>query len=311
MLNPGSSSRASAMRLQHPLQKVSQTSRESWQLTRACWKSSPSSSLSALSSDRFKAILLEQAQLNNRVAARILLLEKEWSLLKYHGASKYLQQKWSSRRALPSANHSNQQPNAEQRSNKNKEVLTETAQIAFMITSRMKQQLREELGYNETLLKDMTPLQASLVLQNQIIADNYNDELPQLEEDYHKQQELKRKEEGDLRVRIEQREAEGNQVEPVNESPRSTYTDSSHSKQVPPQTPFLQHSSVSSVNQSTGGNKVIWYEVIQTQPDGEEQKMGLYKCTEEAQEGIDALQYIAERRKEKKDVKFSIRPSLR
>jgi hypothetical protein len=256
---------------------------------------------------------LEQAQLNNRVAARILLLEKEWGLFKYHGASKYLEQKWSSRRALPRANDNNQQPNAEQRSNKNKEVFTETAQIAFMITSRMKQQLREELGYNETLLKSMTPLQASLVLQNQIIADDYNDKLPQLEKDYHKQQELKRKEEEELRARIEQHEAELDQVAPVNESPCSTYTESPPSKQVlrPPQTPFLQHASVSSVNQSTGGIKITWYEVIQTQPDGEEQKMGLYKCPEEAQEGIDALQYIAERRKEKKDVKFSIRPSLR
>ncbi|GAX26160.1 hypothetical protein FisN_18Hh276 [Fistulifera solaris] len=306
MLNTASSSRASAMQLQHLLQKVSQTSRESWQLTRACWKSSP-----ALSSDRLKAILLEQAQSNNRVAVRLLLLEKEWVLLKYHGASKYLQQKWSSRRALPNATDSNQQLNVEQRSdNNNKEVVTETAQIAFMITSRMKQQLREELGYNETLLKAMTPLQASLVLQNQIIADDYNDKLPQLE-DYHKQQELKRKEEEELRARIEQHKAEENELARVNESSRSSSTESFPSKQVSSQTPFLQNASLSSVSQSTGGNKITWYEVIQIRPDGEEQNMGLYKSSEEAQEGIDALQYIAQRRKEKKDVTFSIRPSLR
>jgi hypothetical protein len=259
-----------------------------------------------------KAILLEQAQSNNRVAVRLLLLEKEWGLLKYHGASKYLQQKWSSRRALPNATDSNQQLNVEQRSdNNNKEVVTETAQIAFMITARMKQQLREELGYNETHLRAMTPLQASLVLQNQIIADDYNDKLPQLEKEYHKQQELKRKEEEELRARRAQHEAKESEVAHVNESTRTISTESSPSKQEPSQTPLLQNSSVSIVNQITGGNKITWYEVIQTQTDGDEQKMGLYKSPEEAQEGIDALQYIAQRRKEKKDVTFSIRPSIR
>lgn len=241
--------------------------------------------------------------MHNQVAVRILLLEKEWGLFKYHGASGYLQRKWASGSTLP-----NNEPDHEQKNDKKED---DTAQIAFMITSRMKQQLQEALGYSETLIKSMTPLQASLVLKYQILPYEYNGKLPQLEEDYHIQQEQKRQAEQEKRTRHSQLEQEGNQSAAVNES-FSTSTESSNSPQVPLETSSPSTASMLfNDNLPTGRTRIKWYEVIQTQPNGEETKLGLYRTPEEAQEGVDALKYIAEKRQEMNRTQLSIRPSLR
>lgn len=309
MINSSASSGAWKVRLQNIWQNVSQTSRESWQLTRACCKpsSNSSSALSALSADRFKTTLLEHAQMSNQVAVRILLLEKEWSVFKYYGAYGYLQRKWSSGPSLPKIdNDKDGKPNHEQEKNNEKE--DETAKIAFMITARMKQQLQEELGYNEALIKSMTPLQASLVLNHRISLVEYSVKLPQVEEDYRIQQERKIQKDQERRTRQVQQEKEETHRATMIES---ISTESSNAHQIPPDTPLPCSPVIVNVDLVSESKKITWYEVIQSLPNGEETKLGLYRTPEEAQEGIDALQYIAEKRQKISEAKLSIRPSLR
>ena len=180
-----------------------------------------------------------------------------------------------------------------------------------MITSRMKQQLQEELGYNETLIKSMTPLQASLVLKHKIGFEEYDGRLPQLEEEYRIQAESEIQEQQERRAQQAERDREEMQLAAMNELP-STSAKSSISQHDLHQVPSSNAEPVSvSTNQPNEVNKIMWYEVIQTQPNGEENTLGLYRTPEEAQEGIDALKYIAEKRQESTKAKLSIRPSLR
>lgn len=169
-----------------------------------------------------------------------------------------------------------------------------------MITSRMKQQLQEELGYSDTFIKSMTPLQASLVLQHQISPKDYDGKVSQLVEDYHAQQEQQRVQE---LQRKEQEEREQQQ--------QTAMESNSHQLHAPSPNSTAGSHNTDAQNPLTQRSGITWYEVIQTEPNGEESKMGLYRSPEEAQEGIDALEYIAERRQQKKGATLSIRPSLR
>ena len=235
--------------LQNILQQTQTTGKESVQLARACWAASSSSSLrhrgtsAAGGGGDYKTALLQQAQQHgNRTAIRLLLLEKEYGLLRYHGLSSYLQQTawWNRRRQqilrmLPSflSLASNGSSNSSSSSSKNtistghgddkddgleKQSSSNcsrdgdntnnnngVAKVAFMVTGRMKSELVESLGYDDSLIRSMTPVEASLVLEHRISPNDYSERIPVLRKE---QEEAVALEAAEQQALLRQREEE-------------------------------------------------------------------------------------------------------
>lgn len=141
-----------------------------------------------------KTVLLQQArQDNNHTAVQMLHMEKEVGLIRYHGVVPYLQQQeWSwMKRLLPSAGSSGFSSSSSSsrdwrtnssltQSQSSPENNTKVAQVAFMITSRMKMELMDDLGYTEEQVRSMTPLVAGLVLDERVAPGEYESRMPQL-----------------------------------------------------------------------------------------------------------------------------------
>ena len=150
-------------------QKWQQTYRESTQLAAVCWVAwrQPQPDI--------KTVVIQQArQEGNAIAVRLLLWEKEWGLIRYHGLTGYIEQTqwWKSRFLnrkrrirhgfLSSCKSTNSlteglgDKNAEITSEKTRLVIAKQEQqskasnlspntvgkVAFMVTSRMKAQLK-------------------------------------------------------------------------------------------------------------------------------------------------------------------------
>ena len=133
-----------------------------------------------------KSVLLEQSRGGENSIAPIIL--KEIGLMKYLGFTEYLKRGMlatstgmpnianrasSSGRGPPSvttaANKSSGNSNASTAN-------TSTASVAFMITSSMKRDLIDGLGYDMETIRRMKPQQASLVLHNRINSESYNEQ---------------------------------------------------------------------------------------------------------------------------------------
>lgn len=83
------------------------------------------------------------------------------------------------------------------------------AKVAFMITSSMKQELKDKLGYDADQIKQMTPQQASIVLYHAVSPDTFDGRLPILEEEFAMEQEEKqRQQEQDRALKLQQEQEE-------------------------------------------------------------------------------------------------------
>jgi hypothetical protein len=135
-------------------------------------------------------ILLREAQeSNNTVAVSYLRIEKELNLMRYHGFMGYLRQSWWlqqlpeqwSRRLrglgppLVSSTFESQQ----QRSS------STMARVAFMITAAQRAALVDKLGYTAHQIKQLTPLEATLILEHNIQPIESKSRLKTLVQDYH------------------------------------------------------------------------------------------------------------------------------
>lgn len=162
-------------------------SRESWQLVKGVAKQ-----LAETRTLQFRQVLLTQArqpQNPNYTAARILQWDKEIGLIQYYGVTGYMREKkwlslssWqssltsslssSSSSSSPSKDDSTT-PNAHTNTKEEKdthpnEATPNVAQVAFMVTSSMRTELTERLGYEAADIRKLTPVQASLILQNDL-----------------------------------------------------------------------------------------------------------------------------------------------
>ena len=147
-------------------------------------------------------------QQDNRVARSLLQLHKEVHLLQYHGPRKYffeqnnypyqlLPSSWTtyfSRNVLedeqPSASQQKSTTNSAQSSSQtsSSSSTSTVAKVPFVITTAMKESLFA-LGYETTHTKRLTPLDAHLLLQHQVLPEDIHERLPILQANHQKEQE--------------------------------------------------------------------------------------------------------------------------
>jgi hypothetical protein len=154
-------------------------------------------------SETIKSVLLEEARrepLPNTLAISILKIDKEVGLVRYWGLAEYLKQnqpafsftslssKLFSGKVSPvtdiadnGINNNDKNYDDDDSSGASPRPTHGAARVAFMITSSMKRDLIDGLGYQTSVLKGMTPKQASLVLHHRVPSESYCETIPGLE----------------------------------------------------------------------------------------------------------------------------------
>lgn len=149
----------------------------------------------------FQDILLQEAnEKNNSIAAFLLKVKREYNLVQYDGLSTYMHKNINVMKPLrgiiyesssTSTLHNNTPKDLES-DDKVQKTKAKKATIAFMITSNQKQQLKDILGYDTIQIKKLTPLQASLIIQNHILPENI-DQVQKLVQEFHREEGEKKK----------------------------------------------------------------------------------------------------------------------
>jgi len=211
-----------------------------------------SGGMTVTAAERIKSVLLEEARrdpLPNTVATSILKIDKEVGLVRYWGLAEYLKQN-PPFAALLSSNPSSAEtvtgsnpehdssvsPNAPGSAtgsggdgvgvggsaSSKPTTSANTARIAFMITSSMKRDLVDGLGYPASAIKGMTPQQASLVVHHRLPPESYDEQIPELEKSFAEaQQQQQQKQE---QARIIESAASVEEEKPSSEPSASTTT---------------------------------------------------------------------------------------
>mmetsp|Transcript_9840 Transcript_9840/g.17972 ORF Transcript_9840/g.17972 Transcript_9840/m.17972 type:complete len:231 (-) Transcript_9840:61-753(-) len=168
---------------------------------------------------------------------------------------------------------------------------TDKKKIAFMITTSMKQDLQETLGYPAEDIKKITPLQASLILNHKVPPEEFQERLPILEREYEEEQEKQRQQEIEEQEAKMARQTSQQESQPEQEHQDYTFTTTSSS--------FTPTELASSLGIESGFSDT-WYEVVEVKPHtGERVRQGLYPNPEEAQLGLETRVMIRERQREK------------
>lgn len=280
-------------RWNHLLQKASTASRESWQLladytTRRNWKQ----------------VLLDHRS-SNEVAIRLLSMEKEWSLLRYHGFRGYLKQRSKAlTTATTSSNTDSDALSPLSAATKSLPSTTTTAQISFMITTAMKQELMD-VGYTEADIRKLNPIQATLILRHGVSPQEQEDRLPLLLQQHEVDMQLL--------AQQQQEEAERQRME-VERQQQSVVVSPPPSAVEQPSGLASWFTRSASRNQlsSLRASSTVWYELVETQAvDGvvQENVVGLFVSLEEAQLGKETQQHFELRRNVQRN--YEIRTSVR
>lgn len=261
--------------MSHWAQKVTRVGRDGYNLVRAVIQHREK---------HFKPLLLEHARNSNSVATSLLQVDKEVGLVKYHGLSGYIKQRFQSTSAVTVADSSE-----ENSLTANSSGTAKTARIAFMVTATMKAELMDRLGYDVDQIKSMTPLQASLILNQSIQPEELETKLPLAEQEYEAQRQREEQE-----MRLLQAEQEVQQViSSVNYK----------SDEMTGKTQYFGGGYMSR-NELNENRKIgsffsasEWFEVIEINKNGEESRVGLYQDKEEAELGLKTRRDIAEAKK--------------
>jgi len=334
-----------------------------------------SGGMTVTAAERIKSVLLEEARrdpLPNTVATSILKIDKEVGLVRYWGLAEYLKQNppfaTFSFAALLSSNPSSAEtvtgsnpehdssvsPNAPGSAtgsggdgvgvggsaSSKPTTSANTARIAFMITSSMKRDLVDGLGYPASAIKGMTPQQASLVVHHRLPPESYDEQIPELEKSFAEEQQQQEQEQAriiesaasveedkpssepsastttmdssiadsgsdsDASVRssspAEGSSSDGSSDSELQRMPASSSVDDSHESSSAPFASSSTENAPPTSAPSMYGNG-LWYEVVEIQTEpASEIRHGLYKDREEALLGLDTRQRIQAKR-EKED----------
>jgi hypothetical protein len=281
----------------------------------------------------FKPVLLEHARQSNAVANSLLQVDKHVGLVRYYGVMGYVKQQWQPALKGEDADTSTLSFSTSATAT----TTTATARVAFMITASMKEELAEKLGYAIDQVKQMTPLQASLVLHHQITPDVLEEQLPIVEQQYeeqkeeeqrqreleikakenlHQEMELKKKQEQLKRQeKQQQQQQQQEQVEQQQQQQVAIEGGTSFSKQLPKRSfsgenAFGYHSSNLLLSpESDPDNEFanFWFEIIETNNETDEiSRVGLYHDEKEALIGLETRQDIAYRKG--RPLEFEMRP---
>ncbi len=303
-------------------------------------KRSQPTSLSSVTNEsvgeRIKSVLLQQARRDpvpNSMAITMLKIDKEIGLVKYWGFAEYLRQNQSlfsfstisARLMNQKADSTNSDGSHDDTIDsastgggsevaKNPTNSASTARIAFMITSSMKSDLVDGLGYQASDVKGMTPQQASLVLHHRLAPESYEEEISNLEKEFEEEQEKRQREQQQELQTLESSEEElaesksstngssDSLVQASEESNGESTTlliesSSSHKNEDAPSPPTPQQHTLDDIE--IRGDTDLWYEVVEIQEDGVERneiRHGLYKDRDEAVLGLEARQDIHSKR---------------
>eukprot|EP00934_Nitzschia_sp_Nitz4_P008665 Nitzschia sp. Nitz4//scaffold188_size43225//1742//2521//NITZ4_007341-RA/size43225-processed-gene-0.5-mRNA-1//1//CDS//3329539832//8655//frame0 len=238
----------------------------------------------------------------------MLLVDKEIGLVRYHGLVPYLQKQnlpqlsWfgSSKVIAPSTHEpvgtpASPTPSTSDPTNaiSGQEPNHKTAQVAFMITSSMRQQLSQEMGYSIEQIKQMTPTQASLLLRHNIPPEEMADRLPKAEETYEQQRAVKD-------IPKQEPQPQKSSSVPERFSPQEAHqaanvslsTEAASTPRTPESDSFHSDNSLSVET----WNNVTWFEIVETKQiiDGKQiQRVGLYRDRSEAELAMQTRREIA------------------
>lgn len=147
-------------------------------------------------------ILLREARESNEVATSYLRIEKEINLVRYYGIAGYLRernlfqfhtytwlqsqlpQSWRRGRLGPSS-LSTFEPQQSRMMTTAGSSSSTMARVAFMITASQRSALVTKLGYNTEQIKQLTPLEATLILEHNIQPMEAESRLKTLVEEYN------------------------------------------------------------------------------------------------------------------------------
>jgi hypothetical protein len=250
-----------------------------------------------MSSSVVRPILLDHARQANRVATSMLKVDKEFGLMKYWGFPGYLKQRLS----FGSSSTATRTTGAATIVSTGDDTPAKGGRIAFMLTAAMKTELADRLGYSPEDVKKMTPVQASLILNNSIPHEEMAYLLPILEKDYHEavEREQHQKAEEEKLLKMQQQEQEKQQkLQEPSYIPSPTVGDASiydKHRDIMSTTVNDGYASANILLNPTWGSGKKWYEVTESTADGESTRVGLYTDLDEAKLGMEARQYIADR----------------
>jgi hypothetical protein len=237
-----------------------------------------------------KPILLDHARNSNSIATSLLHVDKEVGLVKYYGLSGYLKQRLQSTSALVASD--DYSSSSEASSPAATSSGGSTAKIAFMVTASMKQDLSERLGYDADQIKAMTPLQASLILNESIKPEEMDTKLPIAEQEYEAQ---RQKDEDEARLRADQEQQSSDYQNKVSVDYQQAASTGS-STQFFGQGGYMSRNELEDIRGSNIGaffSASEWFEVTEINSKGESSRVGLYQDKEEAELGLQTRQDIA------------------
>ena len=307
---------------------------------------------------QFQQTLVQQAQQRNRTALSLLRTQKEWNDMRYYGLVSYLRQKiplpaimagpQTLAASSPFRSVSTDSSNTDTSSTSTTTAVSGStlpppspnatatpAKVAFMVTGRMKGQLAE-LGYTAEEIKSMTPVEASLVIGQNIEPADKDDKLPLLVQEYEEQQ-AKAHEQAAVAAA---EAAAKQQVSAENEPSADAHADGAAAAETfapPPRSRRGGPSWSERLLGSMASENVIdkptaissrshmpsfssareWYEVVEEYPDygGSQEVVALHSTEEEAQVDanlrLEIMGKRAEEQKKKVNVEYSIRKAIR
>lgn len=304
---------------------ILERSRESWLL------------LSAAPRGNFQQSLVQEARGGtNQTALSLLRYQKEWNDMRYYGFLNYMRAQvpslmgWPAFSTLQSSSvaPSSSPATISTQVSGGEESSPPKAQVAFMVTAKMKTQLGE-LQYTADDVKQLTPVEASLLIAHSVPPLERAKDLPLLVAEYERHQEEDRKE-----IEAVAAEAAVAEAASVESTPSPSLSETrveergsqpSVPTHQPPDSPTYQPSP--SLTQSLFGwiasenilNKPFeeaasshlpsssnrdWYEVVEEYADGTSDVVALHPNEEEASVDADLRKEIVVKRasREQKDV---------
>jgi hypothetical protein len=203
---------------------------------------------------------------------------------------------------------------------------TKVAKIAFMITTSMRNELTTRLQYDTNDIKTMAPIEASLILQHNVLPSDRNSTVPILIEQYEKEQ-------VEIRKQIEQEEIERKEIE-RNDRLRLKIIEENDKEKLRLQNESIEeierltehhestttipaHSVIRSSDAQVGNKKRLWFELVKIQnssPSNDNnaetsaaaaaatttsEVIGLYTTEKEAVFGLETHQYFANREQQR------------
>ena len=246
-----------------------------------------------------KPLLLEQARNSNSIATSLLQADKEVGLVKYYGVSGYLKHRWQSQ-STTTTSSLDDNPILSTDAVASSSTATPTGttgRIAFMVTAPMKVDMMDRLGYTAEQIKSLTPLQATLIINQSILPEEKDVKLPLAEQEYEEQ---RQQEEAQARLlhaeqeRLRQQQQQQQQQDAMIHAPLPSSTERAQ---------FFGggYRSKNELDEHHNIGKFFsaseWYEVTETNKVGETTRVGLYQDKDEAELGLKTRRDIAEAKK--------------